>query len=145
MLHCCRWQSLILILASRVCINSRPSRPPSVKVVNQNGTVQLGEKAAEYFLGCALRPSRQPSHSGLCSAKMTVKTTSEEKIDVCTFSSILLEITRTTEDLLTPLALIKAKPFTMHQKDGTIQSIKRFTPTSLRFELKRHHYSYPVI
>ena len=46
----------------RVCINSRPSRRPSVKVVNQNGSVQLGEKAAEYFLGCInLRPSRQPS------------------------------------------------------------------------------------
>ena len=30
------------------------SRRPSVKVVNQNGSVQLGEKAAEYYLGCAL-------------------------------------------------------------------------------------------
>ena len=30
-----------------------------LKVVNQNGSVQLGEKAAEYFLGCA--PSRQLS------------------------------------------------------------------------------------
>ena len=48
-----RWHP-ILILASRLCINSRPSRRPSVKVVNQNGSVQLGEKAAEYFLGCAL-------------------------------------------------------------------------------------------
>ena len=49
-------------LVSRVCINSSPSRRPSVKVVNQNGSVQLGEKAAEYFLGCInLRPSRQPS------------------------------------------------------------------------------------
>ena len=67
------------------------------------------------------------------SAKMTVKTTSEEKIDVRVFGSILLEITQTTEDLLTPLALIKAKPFTMRQKDGTIQSIERFTPTSLKF------------
>ena len=36
-----------------MCINSRPSRRPSVKVVNQKGSVQLGEKAAEYFLGCA--------------------------------------------------------------------------------------------
>ena len=43
-------------------VNSSPSRRPSVKVVNQNGSVQLGEKAAEYFLGCInLRPSRQPS------------------------------------------------------------------------------------
>ena len=37
-------------ILSRVCINSRPSRRPSVKVVNQNGSVQLGEKAAEYYL-----------------------------------------------------------------------------------------------
>ena len=45
-----------------MCINSKPSRRPSVKVVNQNGSVQLGEKAAENFLGCInLRPSRQPS------------------------------------------------------------------------------------
>ena len=35
-------------ILSRVCINSRPSRRPSVKVVNQNGS--LGEKAAEYYL-----------------------------------------------------------------------------------------------
>ena len=35
---------------SSVCINSRPSRRPSVKVVNQNGSAQLGEKAAEYYL-----------------------------------------------------------------------------------------------
>ena len=28
----------------------RPSRRPSVKVVNQNGSVQLGEKAAEYYI-----------------------------------------------------------------------------------------------
>ena len=27
-----------------------PSRRPSVNVVNQNGCVQLGEKAAEYYL-----------------------------------------------------------------------------------------------
>ena len=67
------------------------------------------------------------------SAKMTVKRTSEEKIDVRVFGSIFLEITQTTEDLLTLLALIKAKPFTMRQKDGTIQSIERFTPTSLKF------------
>ena len=39
-----------IILLSRVCINSRPSRRPSVKVVNQNRSVQLGEKAAEYYL-----------------------------------------------------------------------------------------------
>ena len=26
-----------------MCINSRPSRRPSVKVLNQNGSVQLGE------------------------------------------------------------------------------------------------------
>ena len=30
-----------------MCINSRPSRRPSIKVVNQNGSVQLGEKAAD--------------------------------------------------------------------------------------------------
>ena len=46
--------STYLKLSSRVCINSRPSRRPSVKVVNQNGSVQLEGKAAEYFLGCAL-------------------------------------------------------------------------------------------
>ena len=38
----------------QVCSNARPSRRPSVKVVNQNGSVQIGEMAAEYFLGCAL-------------------------------------------------------------------------------------------
>ena len=54
-----RWQWLILILASRVCINSRPSRRPSM---NQNGSVQLGEKAAEYFLGCALIWDLQGNH-----------------------------------------------------------------------------------
>ena len=36
-------------MLSRVCINSRPSRRPSVKVMNQNGTVQLGEKAAAIY------------------------------------------------------------------------------------------------
>ena len=38
------------LILSRVCINSRTSRRPSVKVVNQNGSVKLGEKAAEYDL-----------------------------------------------------------------------------------------------
>ena len=41
----------------QVCINSR-----SVKVVNQNGSVQLGEMAAEYFLGCALIRDLQGDH-----------------------------------------------------------------------------------
>ena len=51
-----------MAIASRVCINSRHSRRPSVKVVNQNGSVQLGEKAAEYYLGCALIRNLQGDH-----------------------------------------------------------------------------------
>ena len=43
-------------------INSRPSRRPSVKVVSQNGSVQLGKKATEYFIVCALIGDLQGNH-----------------------------------------------------------------------------------
>ena len=44
-------------MLSRVCINSKPSRRPSVKFVNQNGSVQLGEKAAITFIYYTLENS----------------------------------------------------------------------------------------
>ena len=54
-----------------MCINSRPSRRPSVKVVNQNGSVQLGKKAAEYYLGCALIRDLQGDHQLKLRIRMT--------------------------------------------------------------------------
>lgn len=57
-------------------------------------------------------------------AKMTVKSTDEEIFEVRAFGSILLSISETTEDNLTAVALTKAKPFIMQQRDGVIQSVK---------------------
>lgn len=67
----------------------------------------------------------------LLAAKMTVKSTSEEIYDVRAFGSVLLNIAETTEDVLTAVTLMKAKPFTMQQRDGIIQSIKRKLPKPL--------------
>ena len=54
---------------------------------------------------------------------MTVKSTNEEIFEVRAFGSIL-SISETTEDMLTAVALIKAKRFIMQQRDGVIQSFK---------------------
>ena len=55
---------------------------------------------------------------------MTVKSTIEEIFELRAFCSILLSISEITEDMLTAVALIKAKPFIMQQRDGAIQSVK---------------------
>ena len=67
-------------------------------------------------------------------AKMTVKSTNEEIFEVRAFGSILLSISETTEDMLTAVALIKAKPFIMQQRDGVIQSVKhpKYSPFALK-------------
>ena len=59
-------------------------------------------------------------------ANFTVKTATEEMIRVRAYGSILLDICEITDETMaTSIKLLKANPFTMHAKDGTILSIKR--------------------
>ena len=55
-----------------------------------------------------------------------MKTSAEEMIQVRAYGSILLDICEITDETMaTSITLLKANPFTMHAKYGTIPSIKR--------------------